>query len=127
LPEQLPRVVGLTWLLACPALVGAASMFLFRYGPWWFVAGVGIIVSQLLVIYAWPDTKAGTLLNIVLLVPVVVAWADARFQKDIEHREYLETLWHFSGQRPDATERYGVGLTRLAWLPMLHPFGAGTL
>jgi hypothetical protein len=46
------------------------------------VACAGIIISQLLVIYAWPDAKAGTLVNIILVIPVIFAWADARFQDD---------------------------------------------
>jgi len=86
LPDPLPRVVGLIWLGVCLAFIGAASKVLFRYGQWWLVAGVGILVSQILVIYAWPDAKAGTLINIVLFIPVVIAWADAGFQKDADEQ-----------------------------------------
>ena len=75
LPESLFKAVGLAWLLSCLAFVGAASMLLFRYRPWWLVACAAIVISQLLVIYAWPDAKAGTLVNIILVVPVLIASA----------------------------------------------------
>ena len=38
------------------------------------------------VIYAWPDAKAGTLVNIILVIPVLIAWADARFQDDTDEQ-----------------------------------------
>lgn len=74
LPEPLPRVAGALWLVACLALVGAAPMLVMRLGGWWIVAAVGIAISQLLVVYAWPDAKAGTVLNVVLLVVILIAW-----------------------------------------------------
>lgn len=86
LPEALSRAVGLGWLFSCLVFVGAASMLLFRYGPWWLVACIGIVISQLLVIHAWPDAKAGTLVNILFVIPVIIAWADARFQNDTDEQ-----------------------------------------
>ncbi|MEA3296236.1 MAG: DUF6544 family protein, partial [candidate division Zixibacteria bacterium] len=86
IPGPLHGVVGGLWLLTCLILVGAAPLILFRYGPWWIIAAIGVAVSQLLVIYAWPDAKAGTVLNIVLFIIVMFAWADARFQSDTDEQ-----------------------------------------
>ncbi len=64
-----------------------------QHGSWWIVAALGIVISQLLVIYAWPDAKAGIVLNSVLLFPVVFAWSNASFQH--ETNEQVRKL--FSG------------------------------
>ncbi len=76
------RPIGLLWLLCCLVLLGAAGLLLLRHGSWWLVAGGGVLLSQLLVTYAWPDAKAGTLANVVLLAAVVVGAAEARFRRD---------------------------------------------
>ncbi len=86
LPESLSRTVGAMWLLCCVALLGAALMLLLRSGPWWIAAASGMLLSQLLVIYAWPDAKAGTLLNVILLLPVAIGWAGAQFHKDTQEQ-----------------------------------------
>lgn len=84
LPEGLARIVGLAWLLACVILVAAAVLLLLGISQWWMLAGVGLIVSQLLVIYAWPDAKAGTLANLALALPTLIAWCDAGLQSDTD-------------------------------------------
>jgi len=84
LPEALSGVAGALWLVACLLLVSAALMLVLRQRTWWFVAVVGIVVSQLLVIYAWPDAKVGTIPNVLLSFAVVVAWADSRFQRETD-------------------------------------------
>lgn len=81
LPEVWTRAIGLTWMLTCAVLVTAGALLLLRAGSWWLFAAAGLSLSQLLVIYAWPDAKAGTLANLVLVIPVIVAWADAGFQR----------------------------------------------
>ncbi len=87
LPESLARVVGLLWLIACLALVGAAAMLLARGASWWILAAGGVVLSQLLVIHAWPDARAGTVANVLLAVAVLVAGAQARFDRDTDQVE----------------------------------------
>ncbi len=84
LPESLSKVIGTFWLLACLVLLGAAALVLVRSGVWWLVATVGVLLSQLLVIYSWPDAKAGTVANLLLAIAVLVAGSDARFQRETD-------------------------------------------
>jgi hypothetical protein len=84
LPDFLARVVGLLWLVACLALVGAAAVLLTRGPGWWILAGGGVLLSQLLVIHAWPDAKAGTVANALLAVAVAAAAAQARFDRETD-------------------------------------------
>lgn len=76
LPDWASKLVGGTWLVAFLLLTSAALSLLVQHGLWWLPALAGLVLSQLLVIYAWPDAKAGTVLNLVLLLPVLVASAD---------------------------------------------------
>jgi len=84
LPESAARVVGLLWLIACLALAGAAAVLLARGAGWWILAAAGVALSQLLVIYAWPDAKAGTIANVLLAVAVLAAGAQARFDRETD-------------------------------------------
>lgn len=87
LPESAARVVGLLWLAACLALVGAAAMLLARGASWWILAAGGVTLSQLLVIHAWPDARAGTIANVLLAVAVLAAGAQARFDGGTDQAE----------------------------------------
>ncbi|NMO22764.1 hypothetical protein HPC49_23485 [Pyxidicoccus fallax] len=82
LPGALTRSIGLLWLLACFVLLGAAVLLLLGSGRWWQVAAPGVLLSQLLVLYAWPEAKAGTVANVLLAVAIVLARADAHFQRE---------------------------------------------
>jgi hypothetical protein len=66
------RVSGVAWLVACLALlVAAAGMALGR--DWWRqVAVFATALSQVLIVLWWPDARAGTLANILILA--VVLW-----------------------------------------------------
>jgi hypothetical protein len=82
---QLPpigRGVGVLWLVAAALLVGAAGLLAARVGSWWLLAAPAIVLSQVLVVGAWSAARAGTVANLLLAVAVVLAWADARFQRD---------------------------------------------
>jgi hypothetical protein len=75
------RLAGTLWLLAGTGFVAAAVMLLLRAGPWWLVAGGALILSQGLIVGAWSDARVGTIANAIILIAVVLAWADARFQR----------------------------------------------
>ena len=81
IPASLSRVVGALWLAACLSFLAAAVMLVVRHDAFWIAGAAGVALSQALVIYAWPDAKAGTLVNLVIAVAVVHAFADVRFQR----------------------------------------------
>lgn len=75
------RPIGALWLVAGVAVIGAASLYLVSAAGWWRLGLAAAIVSQVLIVYAWPDAKVGTLPNVVLAIAVLVGWADARFER----------------------------------------------
>jgi hypothetical protein len=76
------RVAGVAWLLACLALlVAALGVAVGR--DWWRPVALGAAaVSQVLVVLWWPDARAGTLADMLILAaavwrPGLAAWRSA--------------------------------------------------
>lgn len=79
LSESGRRLIGLGWAAAALALVVGAVMAALGKPAWWVPSGVGLLLSQALVVGAWSVAKAGTIANAILLIPVVVGAATTRF------------------------------------------------
>jgi hypothetical protein len=90
LPSSWDRVVGAAWLGACGLLIAAALMVIVRRESWWVLAAGGVVLSQALVFLAWHDAKAGSIVNLVLAVPIVLGAAEARFHA--RTREAVEAM-----------------------------------
>lgn len=78
------RTFAVLWLAVALTLVGAAALRLARNDAWWTLALPGLLVSQCLVLVAWPDAKVGSVANMILLLPALVAGANARFVQGVE-------------------------------------------
>src|SRR5688572_3297103 len=78
---QWGKAVGAVWGIASLVLLGAAAMLLLRNDHWWMVAAAGLLLSQILIVTHWKQARAGTVLNLVLAIPIVVAAGQARFHR----------------------------------------------
>jgi hypothetical protein len=85
------RLFAAGWLLALLLLLAAAVFRGVHRESWWAVALPGVVLSQFLIVVAWPDAKAGTIANVIILGAVVLAAAHTRFvhRVDAESRELL--------------------------------------
>ncbi|HSO36081.1 MAG TPA: DUF6544 family protein [Labilithrix sp.] len=79
LTEAMGRLLGVLWLVACVLLVSAAALRLARSDSWWMLGAAGVVLSQALIVVQWHDAKAGTILNVVLAVALLVAGGTSRF------------------------------------------------
>jgi hypothetical protein len=77
------RVVGTLWLLAAAVLLIAAALHIAARESWWIAGAVGLLLSQALIILAWPDAKFGTVANVFILIAVLSAGATARFDRKV--------------------------------------------
>jgi hypothetical protein len=68
--------MGIAWLVAAVLLMAAAVLFLVLPRWWWLAGLAGLVLSQWLIITSWGDARVGTLANVVLLVPLVIAIAE---------------------------------------------------
>jgi hypothetical protein len=69
LREPIGRGAGALWLLAAVLVLAAAAMLALR-GPswWWVVALAAAAISQAAIVSGWGDAKAGTAVNLLLLL-----------------------------------------------------------
>jgi hypothetical protein len=81
---------GLLWLAAALLLLAGAVMLFVAPGWWWAPALCGVALSQLLIVMAWGDAKFGTLANLIVLAPALVAalghapWGfRAQYERDV--------------------------------------------
>jgi len=90
LTRPVSREMGVVWLAA--GLLVAASAVTMVASPrnFWIVGGVALIASQTVILSAWSDAKAGTIVNAFLLLAVTYGWFNhgprsfrAQFERDI--------------------------------------------
>jgi hypothetical protein len=73
LQQPISPALGLLWLAS--ALLFLASALLFWLVPawWWLPALAAVVVSQVVIIASWSDAKFGSIANLIVFIPVVVA------------------------------------------------------
>jgi hypothetical protein len=104
-------VQGMAWGLAASLLLLGAALLLADTRTWPWLAAVGIVLSQLLVLAYWPEAKWGTLANVLLLLPVAAGLGEARMERETE--QYAYHLLHKHQEQALAT----VSAAELATLP----------
>lgn len=62
---------GVIWLAACLALLAAAPLRALDRRGWMVAAGVGVILSQVVVALWWPTAWRGTVANVVIVAALV--------------------------------------------------------
>lgn len=77
LTQPISKPLGLLWLLAVLLFLAAVFLLLLRHELWWIIAALAIIISQTLIIFSWRDAKFGTIANLIILLPVIVAFMNA--------------------------------------------------
>ncbi len=73
LRQSISPTSGMFWLLAAALLIGAAIAVLMGTDWWWCLALPGTLLSQFLIVQVWSDAKFGTLANIAIVVPALLA------------------------------------------------------
>src|SRR5688572_9513688 len=71
LTPVISRPFGIFWLMASGLFLIAALLGAFSNYNWSWIAVIGIIVSQVLVVCLWQDTKFGTVANVIILIGVI--------------------------------------------------------
>lgn len=66
------KIVGLIWLLVAMAYAYVGIILLKQYISWYFYAWIVTIVSLVLCVSGYPDTKYGILANVILIVFLVL-------------------------------------------------------
>jgi hypothetical protein len=78
LSRSIGRGPGLFWLLAGLGCAAAAALVAAGQRGWWLAAAPTLLLSQVLIFTTFHDARLGTTVNLVVLVPVLLAAADLR-------------------------------------------------
>jgi hypothetical protein len=65
------QIFAALWLLALLGLLATGALYLLRHNTWWVVGLASALLSELLIVMAWPDAKFGTIANILILIAVL--------------------------------------------------------
>ncbi len=77
LTQSVSRPAGILWLLTTMLFIASALCFIFNYEYWWSIGITAIIISQILIIFSWSDAKYGTIVNIIILIPLIVSFMNS--------------------------------------------------
>jgi hypothetical protein len=78
LTQEIPRPMGLLWLLCTLLLALSGGLFLFEQDSWWWLALPSVLLSQVLIFTSWGDARFGTIANLIILLPLIAAILDSR-------------------------------------------------
>lgn len=76
LTENISKTVGLIWLLASILFLVAVFLYFTQSNVWWIVGSAAVIISQVLIMLSWSDAKAGTIANVIIAIPIMMAIAE---------------------------------------------------
>ncbi len=77
LTQPISKPTGLLWLLTTLLFLVSLTLFLLSKESWWMIAAAAIVLSQILIFKSWTDAKFGTVVNLLLLLPVIVSLTGA--------------------------------------------------
>jgi uncharacterized protein DUF6544 len=87
LTKDISRPAGVIWLAALFLFLSAMFMFLRNNHSWVYIAGVAVILSQVVIINSWEDARFGSAVNLIVLMVAVAGWAsdnfEGRYQSDV--------------------------------------------
>ncbi|MBL0172877.1 MAG: hypothetical protein IPP90_19660 [Gemmatimonadaceae bacterium] len=78
LRQSVTLLAGGLWLVAALLLSLSALLVATSSRWWWIPTGIGVLLSQALIVGAWGDARFGTVVNLLVLLPVLVVLADQR-------------------------------------------------
>ena len=74
LTQPINKTSGFLWLTAAFLFLISSLLLLFKIDFWWFIAIIGVIISQYLIIQVWQDAKFGTIANLIIIIFIVLTF-----------------------------------------------------
>jgi hypothetical protein len=78
LRSPIAPVAGLLWLVAASLLLTTAIAVALDVDRWWWAGLPAVVLSQVMISQSWGDAKFGTLMNVVIALPLLLLAVDAR-------------------------------------------------
>lgn len=88
LTKEISKPVGLLWLATALLFLTAFALLLLKNESWPAVAGIAVLISQLLIFSTWHDAKFGSLANLLIVFVAIASWTslnfEAQFRNDVK-------------------------------------------
>lgn len=84
---SISKPAGLFWVIASLLFLISGALFFNKQSWWWMAAVPAILISQALIFLYWQDAKAGTILNIIILVGCLVGYGNWDFQAMVDREK----------------------------------------
>ncbi|HEX6194464.1 MAG TPA: DUF6544 family protein, partial [Jiangellaceae bacterium] len=75
LTEPIGVLTGLLWLVAAIGVLATAVLVMLRSRWWWIVSAAAAVVSQTVILTSWDDAKAGSVVNLLMLLAAGYGYA----------------------------------------------------
>jgi len=74
LNSEISRFSGILWLITSILFVVSGIMFLIRADSWYILGILAVLISTILIITTWQDSKFGSIPNIIILILAIIAF-----------------------------------------------------
>lgn len=81
LTKSVSKPVGSLWLIAAIHFITVAIFYMLGKEGWWMVAIPALIISQTLIFIFWKVAKMGTVANLIILIPLIIATASWQMKR----------------------------------------------
>jgi hypothetical protein len=78
LDQPISRTAGVAWLVAGLGFIAVAALVVAGARLWWVPAVPALMLSQAVILSDFHDAKLGTIVNVIVLIPLALALADHR-------------------------------------------------
>lgn len=90
LRQPISRSTGIVWAVVSLLFIASATLLVMNDYSWTVLAGLAVVLSQILIIGSWTDAKAGTILNVLVIIPVIITWIGHSVGYSVEYRTETE-------------------------------------
>lgn len=88
LTKEISKPAGLLWLAASLLFITAFVLLLLKNESWPAVAGIAVLLSQILIFSTWQDAKFGSIANLLIVFVAIASWTslnfEAQFRNDVK-------------------------------------------
>ncbi len=92
LTQNIPKPIGVLWLLATLLFIVALGAFLLQRDWWWIVATLGVVLSQTLIFLSWGDAKYGTIANVIIVALIIFFYITMLGPNKNDIAKFLKTV-----------------------------------
>ncbi|WP_335872660.1 DUF6920 family protein [Bacillus sp. 2205SS5-2] len=80
---DIPPKMGFLWLFSAFLFLSVFVLFAANKDWWWIPAILATIISQILIILTWKDTKFGTIPNTIVVIAIIIGVAMWNFNRQV--------------------------------------------